>query len=139
MGFDEAMYLGLVLDLHICGGEQLGVDTLRQARKNVYPRGPDRQAECKGPSDTEDGIPNHIPQERIKEKEREIHEVHDGESECGLVGAQSGPEDRISTSLDDHTDHGKNGVAEGQCEEEVGFGKLATENENPHQDRRHSG
>ena len=78
--------LGLVLDFHITGSDNLSVDSLGQSSKDILPWGPDTHTEGEGPSDGEDGVPNDIPQEGVEEEERKVHDVHDRQSEGGLVG-----------------------------------------------------
>ena len=45
--------LRLVLDLHVCRGQDLGVDTLWQTGEDVPPRSPDGDTEVEGSSDGE--------------------------------------------------------------------------------------
>ena len=64
-----ATCLGLVFDLHIGGGEQLGIDSLGQSHKDVFPRSPDAHSQCERSTDGEDGVPDDIPQEGVQEEQ----------------------------------------------------------------------
>ncbi len=68
--------LWLIFDLHVCGCKNLRVYTLRQARKNISPRGPDRYTEVEGPSNGENAIPDDVPKIRIEEEQTDICNEH---------------------------------------------------------------
>jgi len=129
------VHLWLVLHLHFSGSKEFGIDTLRKANIDVLPGGPDGESESERACDTVHRVPNDIPEVRVKEEEREVHDVHDGESKGGLVLAKAIPEPLIATILDGHPNHDSNGIAEGECQEEVRFHKFAAENEDPMHDR----
>jgi hypothetical protein len=63
----QKAHLWLILDLHVGGGEDLGVDSLWESGVDLLPGRPDRHSEGERSSDGEDGVPNDVPDE---EKER---------------------------------------------------------------------
>lgn len=126
--------LGLVLDFHVVGGQELGVDSLGQPHEDVFPRRPNAHAEGKRPSDTEDRVPDDVPEESVQEEEDEIHDEHDRERKRGLVAAETGTKRLVVAVLHLHTDHDPNGITERQGQEEVTLGELETENEDPEHD-----
>lgn len=127
--------LGLVLDFHVAGSDNLGVDSLGQSGKDVFPWCPDTHSKRERSSNRKDRVPNDIPQECVEEEEREVHDVHDGQGEGGLVGAEGVSKVSVGTVLDLHADHDSNRVSEREGQEEVGFGEFTSENQDPQQPR----
>ncbi len=128
-------HLWLVFHLHITSSEELGIDTLRKASVDVLPRGPDGESEREGAGNAVHRVPNDVPEVRVKEEESEVHDIHDGESKGGLVLAKVISEPLIVTILDGHADHDSNGIAKGECQEEIRFHEFAAENKDPMHDR----
>jgi hypothetical protein len=159
----QKAHLWLILDLHVGGGEDLGVDSLWESGVDLLPGRPDRHSEGERSSDGEDGVPNDVPdeekerknssawkssrfkrkregtadlpEESVKEEEAEVHDEHDGEGEGGMVLAEGGSEVPVRAVLDSHPDHGSDGVLEREREEEVRLGELASEDKDPEHDR----
>ena len=123
--------LGFVLYLQIRGCEEFGVDPLRQSGINLTPWCPNGEAEVEGACDRENNVPNDPPEEGIQKEEHEIHDVHDGQGESNLVCAKSVAEVLVVAGVDFHADHGIDGFSEGERQEPIRFGELATKDEEP--------
>jgi len=123
--------LGFVLNLQIRGCEELGVYPLGQPGVNLAPWCPNGKAEVERACDGEDNVPNDPPQEGIQEEEHKIHDIHDGQGESDLVRAKSVTEVPVITGANLHADHGIDGFSEGECQEPIRFGELATEDKEP--------
>ena len=80
--------LGLVLDLHIGRGKDLGVDTLGQTGVDVSPRSPDRGTKVERSGNREDGVDQDVPQIGIKEEEDHTSEDHQSQRDLRLVRAE---------------------------------------------------
>jgi hypothetical protein len=99
---DNIINLGLILDLHILGCQQLHINPLQQSGRDD------------------------IPYECIQEEESEIHDIHDHQRKCNLVPTKSIPEKSIHAALDLHADHHLNQVAEWEHEIEIWFREFTT-------------
>lgn len=95
------------------------------------PRRPDRQPKCKRMSNTKHRVPNDVPQERVEEEQREVHDIHQRQRKRRLIDTQRIPEVLVGAILDSHAHHHKNRVLETERQEEITLRKLAAKNECP--------
>jgi hypothetical protein len=92
---------------------------------------PDRKAEVERACDGKGSVPNNPPQEGIQEEQHEIHQIHDRQSESDLVCAKCIAEVLVVTRANLHAHHGINGFPEGEGQEPIRFGELATKYKEP--------
>ena len=130
-GGSEDAYLGLVLNLHLRGSKELGVNPLRHPRVDLLPRRPDRQTEVERPGDREHNHPDDIPQVRVQEEQDQVHDVHDGQRERNLVAAQGRAEVLVVAVQDLRPRHDGDRAAQRRRQEEVRLCELAAEDDQP--------
>ena len=106
---------------------------------NLIPWCPDGQAEGERVTDAVYRIPDDVPQECVKEEERQVHDAHEGQGECRMIDAECIPKDFVCAVLYSHTDHNQNGVLETKRKEKVRLHKFAQEDEYPKHEARCSG
>lgn len=131
--------LRFIFDLHLSGGEQLGVHALRHPSIDIFPRSPNRQAEGKGSANTEHYEPDNVPEIRIQKVEDQIHQIHDREGKRHVVPAKDVAEDPVAATFDVCPGHYGDGCTEGRRQEEIRFRVLAAEHQDPKKDRREAG
>ena len=83
-----------------------------------------------------DNVPDDPPQEGIQEEQYEIHQIHDRQSESDLVCAKCITEVLVVTRANLHAHNGINGFPEGEGQEPIRFGELATKYEEPEKNGR---
>jgi hypothetical protein len=93
---------------------------------NLVPWRPDGQAEGERVTDAEYHVPDDVPQEWVKEEERQVHDVHEGQGECCMIDAECIPKDFVCAVLYSHTDHNQNGVLETKHKEKVQLHNICT-------------
>ena len=124
--------LGFVLDLHVCGSENLGVDTLGQTREDVPPWRPDRHTEIEGSADREDGIEDDVEQISIQEEEDKISEIHQDQQNHWLLLAENITDQFVTQTLSDfHGGQNIDRILDRERQEKIGFSQLGTENHDP--------
>ena len=123
--------LRLVLDLHVSGREDLGVNALRQPRVDVAPGCHDRGAEIEGPRDREDGVDEDVEEVRVEEEEDEVSEHHEAEQDVWLVLAEDIAEDVVAEASNLHDGQVPDRVAERERQVHVRLAKLEAEHDDP--------
>ena len=129
--------LGLVLDLHVRSSEDLGIDTLRQPRKDVPPGSPDGDTQVERSGNRKYRIPDDVPQVSIQKEQDQIREVHQTKNDHRLVLAQQLcrlvlSEERLpDTVVNLHGRKDTDGIPERQSQEEVRLNELGTKNKDP--------
>ena len=127
--------LGLVLDLHVSRGQDLGIDTLGQTRKDVPPGRPDRNTEVERAGHGEHTVPNDVPKVCVQEEQNQISEVHQNQEHGRLVLAENvclGTEDVVTEAvLDVHAGQDTDRITERESQEEVGLSQLGSEDQDP--------
>jgi len=133
------MNLGFVFDLHLSGGEQLGVHAFWHPGKDILPRGPNRQTESERPTDTEHHKPDDIPKVCVQEEEDQIHDIHDRQGKRHLVPTEGVTEEFVVATFDVCPGHDSDRRTEGRRQEEVRLHVLTTEDQDPKDDRCEAG
>ena len=64
-------------------------------------------------TDTEDRVPNDVPQESVEEEEDQVHDKHDGQRKRCLIPAKRTAEHLVAAVLNLHSDHHLDGITEG--------------------------
>jgi hypothetical protein len=124
-------YLGLVLDLHLCGREELGVDPLWQTSVHLLPRRPDGDAHVERAANGEDDVPDDVPEVGVEEEHDQVHDVHDPERELDLVLADHVPEHWVRAVEHLRARHDRDSRGERGREEEVRLRELEAKDERP--------
>jgi hypothetical protein len=120
-----------MLDFQFQSCEEFGVDPLWQPGVNLMPWCPDRKAKVERACDGKDNIPDNPPQEGIQEEQHKIHQIHNRQSEGDLVCAKCITEVLVVTRVNLHAHHSINGFPEGEGQEPIRFGELATKYKEP--------
>lgn len=124
--------LGLVLDLHVGGCQNLGVDTLGQTREDVPPGSPDGYTEVERSCNREDRVQDNVPQEGIQEEQEQVGDVHDDEEYLWLLQAEDVANDGVTNAgVDGCRGQNSDRVTDGQNQVEVGLCQFGTEDHNP--------
>lgn len=95
--------LGFVLNLHVCCGEDLGIDSLWQPREDVSPGRPDRGTDVERSSNRSNGIEKYVEKIGVEEEEDEISNEQKHNQDSRLVPAKNRAE-KIVTHAAVHVD-----------------------------------
>ncbi|KAH3665928.1 hypothetical protein OGAPHI_004117 [Ogataea philodendri] len=125
--------LWLVLDFHVGGGKDLGVDSLWQSGENVSPWGQDRDTQVERSSNGEQTVDQNVPHVSIQEEQHQIGSHHQTKGNLCLMLT-----DNVTVPLLTSTSHVHGGqvsdwVSQRQNQEEVRLTVLGKENQEPHE------
>jgi len=124
--------LGLVLDFHVGGSKNLGVDTLRQTGEDVSPGSPNRNTEVERASNRVDSVQNNVPEVSIQEEQNQVGDVHQNQSNGSLVVAKHCTNVLNTDAVSDFEGRqNTDGITQRQSQVEVGLCELGTEDHDP--------
>ncbi|KAH3679223.1 hypothetical protein WICPIJ_008692 [Wickerhamomyces pijperi] len=124
--------LWLVLDFHVGGGQDLGVDSLWQSGEDVSPWSQNGNTQVEGTTNGKDHVTDNVPQVGIQEEQDQVTQVHQTQGDSGLLTTQGvTPPELTSTS---HVGGGQDSdwISQGKNQELVGFSVLGTKDNSPY-------